>query len=299
MILVLIYIIIQSKHVCGQSFFCTERKNVTIVPHIDIEHSRISVLWKYVENPVIQLRYFIKSLLETSCFEVWFHSPIQNRCIRQTEEIYVPFLYTEWMAMTSTDDNDIFNVLSNIPNTTDNIEQIILFVSFELTVNPEDASHFGTRLKEIRQKYNIIILCMLQMFSKLCRQGKKWLGNKRVLFNFYNDASFNPHIHRTMFDLVNNHQYDWRERYTREIENQCQVSKNTNIFTWNVFHPEETQSKFFVLFPRDVLNDFFINSTINVGETYTYLYYTMPFSDWNRKEPNFEGQRQIIKKYKT
>ena len=109
----------------------------------------------YFENPAVQLRYFIKSLLETSCFEVWIYSPIQNRCIRQTEENYVRFLGTEWMAITKTDNNDILNLLSNFPQSNDEIKQTLLFVSFQkFTKELKDASTFATKLleKKIQQK---------------------------------------------------------------------------------------------------------------------------------------------------
>ena len=145
---------------------CTERKNITIIPHIDIEQKWKGDKWieKYFENPALQLRYFIKSLLETSCFEVWFYSTIRNRCIRQTEENYVPFLETEWMAITSTDDDDILNLLLNIPPSNDEIQQTILFVSFqwsEKEASRKNTFSLGIKLKEIRNKYN--------------RISKKWL----------------------------------------------------------------------------------------------------------------------------
>ena len=104
---------------------CPKRKNLTIVPHIDVYHQYKEDEWflDMLENSAMQLKYFIKSLLETSCLKVWFYSPVQNRCICLTEENYVRFLDTEWMAIQSTDDDDILNLLSDIPQSNEEMEQ--------------------------------------------------------------------------------------------------------------------------------------------------------------------------------
>ena len=286
-------ITLQSRLVCGESFLCTERKNITIIPHIDIEQKWKGDKWieKHFKNPTMQLRYFIKSLLETSCFEVWFYSTIRNRCIRQTEENYVPFLETEWMAITSTDDNDILNLLSNISHTNDEIEQKLLFLSFERFEKEKkrkDASTFVQRIKQIRHKYNIIVLCTAR-FSKLCQGGRKWLPDQNLIFGDFYDISFNPHIHRILIDLANNPRYDWRERYIRE-SSQCQITKKTNIFAWHVFDPFQNK-RLRALFLLDVLNESLNNITMYKGGKLTVEqssisfknpYYIMPYKDWNR-----------------
>ena len=172
--------------VCEGSLLCTERKNVTIIPHIDIEQRskgdyKIEI---FFENSAMQLTYLIKSMLETSCFEVWFYSPIQNRCIQQTVENYVRFLETEWMAITSTDDKDILNVLSKIHHSNNEIEQTLLFVSNQWYSGKEtlkDSSTFGTHLKEMRNNYNIIILCSQQYCPNFAREAKNGCTRKTSL----------------------------------------------------------------------------------------------------------------------
>ena len=81
-------------------------------------------------NIGIQLGYLVKALLETSYHEVWFYSPIRNRCIRQTEENYDHFLETKWRALTGTDDNDILNLLLDFPHTNDQMVRTLLFFSY-------------------------------------------------------------------------------------------------------------------------------------------------------------------------
>uniref|UniRef100_A0A7M5XNI6 Uncharacterized protein n=1 Tax=Clytia hemisphaerica TaxID=252671 RepID=A0A7M5XNI6_9CNID len=305
----------QSTGICGGSLLCTDRKNITIIPHnadTDTQHhlmfySRNEML----ENTSLQLQYFIKSLLEDSCFEIWIYSPISNHCIRQTEENYVPFLQTEWMTITHTDDNEILDLLSHIPQTNDEIEQTLLFVSFQYLMKllSKGEFNFGKKLKEIRQKHNIVILC--ETLSLLCHEGEKWLGNQKVIYGFEH-TNFNPYLHNILLDLAKNPQHNWRERYTREIKSECKISNHTNVFIWNLYdnfgfttNPEDKG----IIFLMKFLYDFPINATIYYAEKHTFTninfkhfsnlsgtFYRIPFKDLT---PNLNTLSEISTKNTT
>uniref|UniRef100_A0A7M6DRK1 Cnidarian restricted protein n=2 Tax=Clytia hemisphaerica TaxID=252671 RepID=A0A7M6DRK1_9CNID len=140
------YLIIVMSISTSGSMLCNKRKNITIIPHIDVDQGLNGdhAIERFFENPTMQLRYFIKSLFEMSCFEVWIYSPIQNLCIHQAEENYVRFLETKWMATASIDDKDIINLLSDIPHSNDQVEQTLFFVSIQSKRSLKTASNFGT-----------------------------------------------------------------------------------------------------------------------------------------------------------
>ena len=215
---------------------------MTIIPYTNTNHS-IVVDWQhdrietteattsFLKNSAAQLRYFIKSLLETSCFEVWIYSPVQNRCIRLTKENCVRFLETEWTAITSTDGNDAS--LSNIPHSNDEIEQILLIFTYYILV-ADHQSIIVDSLKNRRDKNNIILLChkSFEYFSFLCLQIEDWFPRQKVFpFNFDIEL-FNPHVHKILLDLVKNPKYDCCERYARNTSLQCSISEKINIFMW-------------------------------------------------------------------
>uniref|UniRef100_A0A7M5XKQ2 Uncharacterized protein n=1 Tax=Clytia hemisphaerica TaxID=252671 RepID=A0A7M5XKQ2_9CNID len=205
----------------------------------------------------------MKSLFDMGCFDVWIYSPMLDRSIHQTKENYVRFLDTEWIA-TSTDDNEIINLLSNIPHSNDQVEQTLLFVSTEAKRRSlKTISNFITKLKEIRQKQNIVILCSTN--SPLFFEGKKWLDNQNVIIGDVYNKIFNTDLHRILIDLANNPQYDWRERYTGGIKNKCKISNNTKTFIWPVTERKDLSLTPEVLFVVDLINDFFINMTIHFG----------------------------------
>ena len=130
------YIALSSSTVSSELMLCIDRKNITIIPQIDLyqrwkqNHFLSKVLLMSFMNIGIQLGYLVKALLETSYHEVWFYSPIRNRCIRQTEENYDHFLETKWRALTGTDDNDILNLLLDFPHTNDQMVRTLLFFSY-------------------------------------------------------------------------------------------------------------------------------------------------------------------------
>ena len=235
---------------------CTKLKNITFIPYIDIHdaHKAKPLLEDDFKDSAMQLKYFIGSLLETSCFEVWFYSPIQNRCIQQTEENYIPFLETEWMAVTSTDDNDILNLLSDIPSSNDEIEQSLFFINFFINYNRDEMLDNQqdlviAKLKDSRNNFNIVLLC-IGPSSPICVRGAKWLPKQNIVYrSFTGERKFNPNLHRILFDLANNPQYDWHERYNNGGKSSMPIfqgNRNTYIYLgFNSFWNYREISTFF------------------------------------------------------
>ena len=267
----------------SESMLCVKRKNITVIPHIDIYqewHGRDDWIIPKVKNQGMQLRYFVKALLESSCFEVWFYSPIQNSCIRQTEENYVQFLETEWMAMTSTDDNNILNLLSNIPNSNDDMEQTLLFFSYYLYPKEEitNKSTIADKLKDKQDKYNIILICHKDN-SVLCTRSENWLARQKVIHTSFSTQTFNPHLHSLLLNLIKNPSYDWYERYARN-QNHChqQISNKTNIFIWPILLLNKTDAR------KDFLKTAFSTGILeNHFSYFTPFYHALVIVDWQNR----------------
>ena len=141
------------------------------------------------------------------------------------------------MAITSTDDSDILNLLASIPSSRSNeIEQTLLFFNFYNY--PGDKRIENTiitdKLNNIKDQYNIILLCFTALFSKLCAQSESWLQRRKVIYTDIQTAPFNPHLHTILLDLINNPTYDWQERYQSEWNSQCSISEKIEIIIWKV-----------------------------------------------------------------
>ena len=111
------------------------------------------------------------------------------------------------MAITTTDDIDILNLLSGIPQTNDEYEQTLLFASFCYFYNKtiDHHSSVANKLEETKEKYNIVALCF--MFSVLCTQSEKWLDKQKVIYSeSFDYVGFNPHLQQILFDVANNPQ---------------------------------------------------------------------------------------------
>ena len=113
---------------------CMEVRNVTIIPYVNVILGDIDIepsIEEELNAFAMQLKYLVKSVLETPCFIVWAFSPIESRLIRLTEENYANFLETDLQAITQTDENEVMKVLVNMPHNNNDNKQTIFHVYCE------------------------------------------------------------------------------------------------------------------------------------------------------------------------
>ena len=209
-----------------------------------------------------QILYLVKYLLDSPCFRVWVLSPIQSRVIKLTKDSYVNFFETEFQSIVRTDVNDVLRVLSNIPYNNDVNKQTLLFAVFEyrkvLSRVPQtndkyvqtlfsgsfsfeyirEGSAVSDQVRDVykRKQCDVVMLCC-DGFGPLCNKSSNWLGRQHFIQDdFFNFDQFNPYLHQILMDLMNNPQYNWRQRYT-QYRSRCQPNRQENVFFWEVFDP--------------------------------------------------------------
>ena len=106
---------------------CMEISNVTIIPHIIFDGYDHFVRKAFL-NSSMQLRYLVKSMLDTPCFIVWVFCPLRRRLIRLTEENYIHFWEGDLQIVTETDENELIKVLENMPHNNENNKQTLLLL---------------------------------------------------------------------------------------------------------------------------------------------------------------------------
>ena len=258
----------------AQSFsICPQRRNITIIPYSIFddyqEDTYIYVTGKgHMYYYGMQLIHLVKVLIEEmSCFEIWVYSPIQKICIHLTDGNYVQFFESEWTLITSTNDDDISDLVSKIPNTNDDYEQTLLFITYQfnnIALKAHQSTFFSNKLQGVRDKYNIILVCARVI--ALCTQMEPLLPKQNII-HIDNTYFFNPHLHRILFDSILNPQYNWRDRYMINGSVQCQhlKRKSANIFVWSIYEFLDDDQNYFSV-ARFLYDYFGINPTIFYGD---------------------------------
>ena len=213
---------------------CMEVRNVTIIPHIVMDDNRLKLddtfyIHKFSDTP-LQLRYLVKSLLDTPCFIVWIFSPTRSRVIPLTEDNYIEFIMSEWQTVTRTDENELTKVLVNMPHNNVDNKQTLFFV-YHASYGQALENYFKviTRLQDMYERKQVDIV----QWSLTTSAIWKWLPKQnRIVEDRFKTPKFNRHFHRILMDLMKNPQYDWHGRYSQYAHIQCRTSKEINLYVW-------------------------------------------------------------------
>ena len=215
---------------------CMEVRNVTIIPYItenDDKYIAKLSFEKVLEKASLQLRYLVKSLLDTPCFIIWIFSPIQSRLVRLTQKNYVQIFDSKIQAEIDADQNEIMNVLLDMPQSNVDTKQTIFFVGLEYY--PNYGRKFGEVIRQILKKYakkqNDIVVWSLRN-GVLYSYFRTWLPKQNTIIH---GSKFNPHLHRILLDLMSNPRYDWHQRYSQYVNIQCPTTKKLNIYFWLIY----------------------------------------------------------------
>ena len=151
-----------------------------------------------------------------------------------TEQNYIQFFETSFQAILDTDENELMKVLVNMPHNNDEFKQTLFFINCGFP-GYDYQNHF----KVIRQAQNMYernqVDIVVWSFNPIYhRRYWRWLPKRNVIFFVYFDLpstpKFSPHLHRILMDLMNNPQYDWRERYTKYLCQMPNVRETSSLF---------------------------------------------------------------------
>ena len=148
-------------------------------------------------------------------------------------ENYELFFGTEFEAMFKADGNDILRVLSDIPRNNKSYKQTLIFIALYHSGNEVIVINQVRKMYE-RKHCDVVLWCF--SYNQLCRRSEEWLPiqNKYQRYELVDGRLlFNPHAHQILMDLMINPQYDWRERYTRNVEMHCQTTKR-HVYFWSL-----------------------------------------------------------------
>ena len=195
----------------------------------------------------------MKTFFETSCFTIFAYSNLRKHLTLLNEENYIQFVGTEVQIMTFFKGNNRMILSDILPRKTDSNNETILFVSaMKFLFGREDGlaqEHvyvqeqimISEKLKEVQKlnkNLNFVLLCMA--FSPLCFESRKWLPKQNVIY--YNQPStkyrnLNPHLQEILIDLMYNPNYNWRERYTLNLEEtEClkHLLNRSSVSLWQI-----------------------------------------------------------------
>ena len=254
---------------------CIERRNVTIIPHFVSIFNSHSMKWSNViTRPIIiQLKYLVKTLFETSCINIYIYSNIRKRCIRQSMENYIHFLETEVQTDSTKYQNmePIISALSGIPSkSVDGEKQTLLFLNYFRVPGRQSILFNALQETQKLKEYDVILWCAY--FSPLCIENAEWLPRKKNMIVFYemgiwegeNENGFNPNLHQIFLDLIFNPQFNWHSRYIQDVKiKKCQSPQKTYVFLWSMTDIKPLTIDFMVLF---VYRYFSIQPNVTVFE---------------------------------
>ena len=205
-----------------QGFFaCDQIRNVTILslpytPYYEIAYDHNDRLLQH-------LTFLVKAILDTPCIMVWIYSPLRARSIRQKQHNYNHFIDTEIASMVPPDNSLIVEFLIDFSKIDDRNQQVLL------VIDGDYMRHYNKSQPSFIARYHELTPILIAINSLPNKSVTVWCTSRveacyrsQVTYHWWiprhrfvssHGIGFNPHVHKVLYGLTMDQDYDQFKEY--------------------------------------------------------------------------------------